>query len=456
MKLAILCIFFIVIALILSTKGSQRALFLFVGLFIVGEFYIGGKVSAFLIYPTAFIVSLLLHGEIRDAWKNFPFKVILCVTLLLHIAIGMLDDRINHDYLKVGYRIFNNFGSSYMALFVGYSLMSNLKEWRTIVRLLFLIFAFVGIYGLFTWFIQSNPYYEMINEVMLDEYGIWTDVQRRGYRVLSTLQNPIVYGFVMCMIAHFVFLWRKSMDVLQWSGLLLLFVINVFLANSRTGVVAGFILVLLFLLSKYRLSWRMYASIASCVLAIAIFYFAIPQVRHTTDTVVDVFTTGGNYTRGSNVELKFSQMTASVYFFKKAPFFGNGFHYFRDELIRKDVSYSGGRLGGMEGYGYRLLVEQGLFMMIAAAIFFYLLVRYFFRRRYLGDYAHAGMAWTVSFLAFILFAGDYGGVFIMGMVLIGLILRFTQLYEVLYISTGLQCRSVYPTLPGEHIGADDE
>lgn len=455
MKIIILFFFFIVVAMILAMKGAQRTTWLFAGLFILTDIIYIGPINAYTLYLTAFFASLYIHGEIKQAWNKFPFKAILCILFLLHVAVVLFDGRINDDPIKAFSRIFNNFVPRYAALFIGYAALSNLKEWRNTIIPLFAIFAFMGIYGFITWIAQENPYYEMMTEIFKGKTGIWTEVQSRGYRVMSTLTNPIVYGFIMCMVGLLVFLWRKSMDIALWSGLMSLIVLNVFFANSRTGIVSGVILVFLFLLSKYRLSWRMYASIAVCIFTLSIAYFFIPQIHHVTDSVIDIFTSGGNHTEGSDIALKYNQLKASMYFFARAPFFGNGFHFFQEVILDKDLSYTGGYLGGMEGFGYKLLVEEGLFMILGVTIFFFSLCFYFFNRRYLGDYAHAGIAWTLSFLVFILFTGDYGGIFTIGMILIGMLLKFIQQYEILYLDTCLQCSRIHRTMLEQHSGTDN-
>lgn len=448
LKIAVLLLFSIVIAMILTMKGPQRAAWLFAGLFILTDFILIGPIKGYTLYLVAFVASLCIHREIKREWENFPFKGVLIILLLLHAAVALHDARINGSPIKVASRIFNNFCPRYLALFVGYAALGSLKDWRNTVMPLFAIFALMSVYGVFTWCIQSNPYYEIMSLSFLGEAGIWTEVQSRGYRVMSTLTNPIVYGFVMCMAGHLLFLWRNSTDAVPWAVLFSLVVLNVFLANSRTGIVAGALLLLLFLLSKYRLSWRMYTSLAAGALIFLIAYFSIPQIRHVADSTIDLVASGGSQTKGSSVELKFNQMTASAYFFAKSPLFGNGFHYFSEVIQGKDLSYTGGNLAGLEGYGYKLLVEEGLFMIIGVSILFFGICAYFFRRRYLGDYAHAGIAWTVSFLVFVMAAGDYGGIFTIGMLLIGMLLKFIQQYEILYIDTCLQCGGIYRPMPG--------
>lgn len=436
----------LVVAGILLQTGTQRAVWLATGLFFF-QGIIGGGSGQYTLYLTAFILSLWTHGEIRQEWKAFPFKKELAVLFILHVAVAAMDPRGIHNPLEVCLRTFKYFIPRYAALFVGFAAFRRLGDWLGMVRPLSLMLAVVGLYGVATWVLQANPYDDALHMAFEGRKGIWADVESRGYRVFSTLTNPIVYGYVMCIAASLTYLWKRQMNTVLWTGLLALALFNVFLANSRTGVVAGLILVGVFLLSKYRLSYRMYCSIALCAVVLAVSYYCIPVVRHVTDSTVDIFTSGGVHTRGSTVELKFDQLAASLYLFYKHPFFGNGFNYFWEAIRMEHVAYRG-NLAGLEGFGYKLLVEEGIFMIIAVAVLFFNLSRYFWTRRYSGDYAHAGMAWTLSFLAFMLFTGTHDGIFTIGMVFIGMLAKLIRRYEVLHMNAGLQRSPLCRTLPG--------
>lgn len=443
----------LVIAMIIMQTGVQRAVWLATGIFFF-QGIIGDCSGQYTLYLTAFVISLCVHGEIRQEWEAFPFKKELIVLFILHIAVTVTDQRVNHAPLEMCFRIFKYFIPRYMALFVGFAAFQRLGDWRRMVKPLSVILAVMGLYGVVTWVLQANPYDDALHMAFQGKTGIWNGVQSRGYRVFSTLTNPILYGYVMCIMASLIYLWKRQMNTVLWTGLLALTLFNVFLANSRTGIVAGLILVCVFLLSKYRLSFRTYCSIALCTVALAVSYFCVPMVRQVLDSTIDIFTSGGSHTRGSTLDLKFDQLRASLYFFHKHPFFGNGFNYFWETIRMEHVAYEG-NLAGLEGFGYKLLIEEGIFMITAVIILFFNLFRFFWSRRYVCDYAHAGMAWTLSFLFFLLVAPN-GGVFTIGMVFIGMLMKLIRRYEILYINTGLQCSPVYRTLSGEYTGADDE
>lgn len=437
-----ICSLTLIIAMIIWSKGVKRATWLFIGVFFFNDLIEITPFNSYALYTTAFVISLWIHDELKQEWQSFPFKYELLTIFVFHIGIAITDQRINHDILKVCSRIFNNFMTRYMALFVGYATLQSLKNWRKTIIALFCTSAVMGIYGIITWLLQSNPYYNMMHVALKGKSGIWTDVQNRGYRVLSTLSNPIVYGYVMCIVGHLVLLWKKYINITLWACLMLLILSNILFSNSRTSIVAGLILAIVFLLFKYKLSLRMYKYIVLCIAMLAVSYFTIPVVRNVSDSIMDLFTSGGTNTVGSTVDLKFEQLKAAVYFFLKHPLWGNGFNFFEETIKLKHIAYEG-NLAGLEGFAYKLLVEEGAFMIIAVVVLFVNLLRYFINRSYLGDYAYVGIAWVLSFLAFMLLAGCWGGIFTIGMLFIGLLLKFIQYYEILYIDTCIQCRAIH-------------
>ena len=108
------------------------------------------------------------------------------------------------------------------------------------------------------------------------------------------------------------------------------------------------------------------------------------------------------------------------------PYFGSGFNYFREVIVLKDAAASEA-LAGLEGYGYKLLVEEGIFMIIAVSWLFLSILWYFLKRLSVKQYSSMGVAWTLSFLFFIISTGTYGGVFTICMIFIGMLLKYVQI-----------------------------
>ena len=106
----------------------------------------------------------------------------------------------------------------------------------------------MGCYGFITFILQGYPYDDALHIAFGNDVGIWSEVQSRGYRVLSTLNNPIVYGFVMFIATTYLYLQRDNFSKNVYFCLSLLVFLNVFLANSRTGIVAGVFLLVVYAL----------------------------------------------------------------------------------------------------------------------------------------------------------------------------------------------------------------
>lgn len=287
--------------LILKSKGINRLTWLIIGiLFTYNDIVITNTsyITAHQLYLILYAGSLIIHKEMQAEFKNFPFKKITFIILIILCCIGFLDLRIS-PISKIA-RIFNNF-LGYFTLFIGFSAIKNLNEWNIIQKKSRIYFLFIGIFGLLTWTWQQNPYYDLVTSIFKidNEVGIWSEVQDRGYRVVATIGNPIVYGFLMgTMLLHFLKVFQDKKNTFY---ILCGFVLssNLILANSRTSIVALGLCVLLFLLLTYKLSIKFLTYIIGGTICIIGIYICIPTIQPILDSVIDIALTGGEKTVGS-------------------------------------------------------------------------------------------------------------------------------------------------------------
>jgi len=66
-------------------------------------------------------------------------------------------------------------------------------------------------------------------------------------------------------------------------------------------------------------------------------------------------------------------------------------------------------------------------MIIAVSWLFLSILWYFLKRLSVKQYSSMGVAWTLSFLFFIISTGTYGGVFTICMIFIGMLLKYVQI-----------------------------
>lgn len=282
----------------------------------------------------------------------------------------------------------------------------------------------ICVYGLFTFIIQSNPIYDLISNSFSGDLGIWANVQERGYRVCSFLSNPIVYGGVMGMYSLIVLnVWKTNNKLFKYIVFALL-LLSVLIANSRTSIFATLVAYILYFLLKNKLSYKNILAAFSAVIIVLIMYNQFGFIRPMMDSAIDLVTTGGVNTQGSTTDLKVQQWEVSLLSFYDAPFFGHGLSYFYEVMGNKDSFVYNPLIAGMEGYQYKLLIEQGGFMIIAVIIFYIQLLAIFFKKRiYSQTISYTGIACTISFLFFICATGVYGSAFLHFGIYIGILLR---------------------------------
>lgn len=414
-----------VMLLILFSKGRRRLVTLMLGVLFLNDTISIQPFSSYTLLITTCFLSLTYHRELKYTWYNFPFKTIFVILFIIHFLVVQFDNR-SFPPLTFISRVFNNYVPHFLALFVGYAAISSIKVWKKSAMPMALIFSIMCIYGFITFVLQNNPYDDMLHMAFGNELGIWHDVQSRGYRVFSTLNKPNVYGYVMFLAATYLYLQRKLLNKTLYVVVTLMIILNAFLSNSRTGIVSGALMIAIYIILEYKLSYKVLGYSAGMFILLIILYDYVPFIQPIADSVIDVFTTGGVNTSGSTTDLKGEQLTSSLFFFFKHPYFGNGFNYFQEVIGVQYDTYDIG-LAGLEGYGYKLLVEEGAFMIIAVTWLFISMLLFFIRRFEIKECSSMSVAWIVSLLFFMFLTGIYGGIYTIGMIFIGMILRYVQI-----------------------------
>ena len=380
--------------------------------------------------------------ELRHLCKIYPFKNISILIFIVLLLTGLLDERIPLSSRIT--RPTTEFILTYITFFIGFCSINNINELKYILNRLIRILLILCTYGIFTFILQNNPLYDIVSSSFSGSNvaGIWSNIQSRGYRVCSFLSNPIVYGgFSGMMFIIINSLYQNSKNNLLKYTLLLLILANVFIANSRTGIFSTLFGLIIFYFLKNKLSYKNFLLLFATIFCAIILYNTLDFIKPIFDSVIDLVITGGINTGGSNIELKETQWKTSILYFYDAPFFGNGFSYFHEIIGNKDSSSFNNDIAGMEGYQYKLLIENGLFMIIAVIIFYTRIIMFFYKNK--SIFGYLGLSCTLLFLFFINSAGTYGSAFLHFGIYIGLILRCCYEKNILNTDTCIQCRTIH-------------
>lgn len=417
MKLFLEILVLALCALIVIFKGEKRTI-----IYLLSTFFIPDTFStAHIILPLSYIMSMYIRKELSEQIKRFPLRKISITILIIYFFISIFDDRLS--VIEIFTRPIIYFIKTYLFLFVGFCLVNNNRQRICAFKVLLIILSIYALYGIFTWIISGNPWYDGVARIYFDGEGIWADVQDRGYRVNSFLSNPIAYGLIMGIGS--LSLWLFYIEYSKKINIIFLTIIifNVLLSNSRTSIIAFGVGVILFLVFYLGISLKMISTFILSYIILFTLYINVESIQSMIKPVIDIFITGGNNTQGSNVELKNDQLAASLLYFYDSPFFGHGINYFRENIQESYGMLSG--LAGLEGYGYRILVELGVFMLIAFIIyiinFIQVTISYYKQNKMIASIL---ISQFIAFIFFIIATGDYGGVFEYCFIIIGLNLKW--------------------------------
>ena len=405
-------------AFIIINRGEKRTkIFLFSSFFMPASFG-----TAHILLPVSFLISLWRSGDLKYEIKTFPLKNISIVILLIYFLVALGDNRISIPESII--RPITYFIKTYLYLFVGYTLVKSEKNWNRTARTLLQIFSIFAIYGVVTWILQTNPWYDFTSQVYGQE-TVWGESDR-GYRTTSFLNNAIAYGIVMVTGTFTIWLYYQKHANRRNLILLVIIVANIFLANSRTGIVSFALAIVLYIILYNGLSGRTILSFMGVCIALVVAYFSMDFIRPVMDSVIDLITTGGNNTKGSNMELRNDQLATSLIYFREAPFLGHGIYYYSETIFPRLGSFSG--LAGLEGYGFRLLIEMGGFMIVAFIVYVIRFVHTAIKGRKINkQWSSVVIAQFIAFVFYLMATGDYGNVFEYCFILIGINLKYLLL-----------------------------
>lgn len=387
---------------------------------------------------TLLVDTIITKSSIWPELKKMPAATALALVFIANLMTGIFDEGIG-IFLKV-YRPVTYFIENFLILFLAYVHINKAEEVISVYKK-YIIFLFIfGLYGLSNYITKSNEYYNLLELY----FGTSNFANANMYEYLSRFRvssfafHAILYGLLLCIgVLIFFFLYyyhfAKKLKVFSLVILLLLFV-NLLLVNSRTPficLIAGFSIFYLF-----ALHWRAKFQI---VLIGAVLFFTsglfLEDYQETMLASIDVFSSREQQVVGSSLEMRKEQLDASYDLFQLSPLTGNGFQYTGEVLgysANKTRNMAPEELRGVESYLFKLMIEQGLFAILANFYFFFSLLYFFYKKSkniFSQKLSLLGFAMLVAFLLFIFGTGDLNS-FPFFMILLGVTVKGVQLSSI--------------------------
>ena len=381
--------------------------------------------------------SLLQIKNLKGEFKKFPLRIPLLLLLLAALLTGILDSRLAL-FLRF-YRPLTYFLESFSVIFLTYIYINKKEDFEYFFKKLVLLFALMGVYGVINLLTGQSQYYAMISKAygVLDTANLNMTEGRGRFRIASFTNNPIYYGYLVCVILLVItFLYSSSRWISKkkmYYGIFFLLICNLFLTNSRTPLVAFIIGTAIFLYFSTNLGQKIKVVIIGIflvVMGVTLF----PDKFQIVDDTISTFTSSGSDVEGSSVAMREVQLAASIVIFNQSPIIGHGFKYIIEGLGFGDTDEAKTTdLKGFESYSYVLLIEQGSLGIAANIIFFFFLFAYLIKNYKKCDvtgkkYIILTISILCSFLLFILGTGALG-TFLFVMSIVGILLKAPILYK---------------------------
>lgn len=400
------------------TTGVTRFVWYMAGITLVStafNFY-GGTIltKGHATFVMIFLASLCLEGKLRIRYlKKIPLFTPLFIVFISYLSVGIFDVRIGA--LKGLYRGAYNYTITYGSIFLGWlSIYGNVELHKTSKKLAYIALVFT-LYGLFTFVIKSNP---VVDSLGYAERFIFEDAKAsfRGFLVSGFLLESGVYG-LSCFI-FFMFLWtfNPGNKRLQTITMPLLF-LNLFLTGTRSimiPAIIGFLIYILFATNaKNKIQYVLYGGIISCIVFACLPSSVGAYVGEMLDAILDVVIPGGSggaELGGSSIDARDMQITAA--FTKYLPdrlFFGHGFNYYTEVILKFNGGVNDAELLGMESYLCFLGVEYGLVNIITVIIFFIWTILYIQKNRNVDvKIGTLALSLTITYIVYLVtaFMGD--------------------------------------------------
>lgn len=373
-----------------------------------------------LIMYTLLYVYLTNRQGLTSLNTIFPFKIPMIILFVLLLCVGIFDSRI--VLFQKFYRPIIYYLESFFVFYLTYTYLRTLKDFFKVVRFLLNLFLVFALYGLFNYAFKTSPYHDFIfatyGGINLVSIALQGTLDERS-RISSFVWHPIYYGFLLSVaIQLMLFVQAVSSQITLFSRrriimITILLVSNLLLVNSRTPIAALAVGLLFSFIFSASLASKFKIIFGGAILILIIMTF-VPNRFDIIEKTANVFTSKSSQLAGSSIEMRETQLLASLFIFYQQPLTGNGYNYIQEDLgftTDVDERNSDSDFEGFESYGYKLLIEQGLCGIVGNLILFTSLITWLIRKRATVNLIGKkliilGIAFLCTFFLFIFGTGD--------------------------------------------------
>ena len=334
--------------------------------------------------------------KLKDSNKisfNFPLKKQVYLFILL-IGISSI---LGQNTFKSFFSFVIDFLEIFLLFFVVWRGFQTNVEAYSMLKKLSYLFVLISIYGIYTYYSDSNQYIDFVMQYGNNE-EITTKLVVNTDRGLTKQVNSIFYhsvefaAIISIFIPVIILIFSENLKFNSIKSLYLFApLFAAILTGSRSLIVSTTIFILLiFYSTKTKVKYRFIIIFTTISF---ILFSSFPTIINLTFNFND---SNSNSIQGSSVGMRVSQLDAALNVFDKNILYGHGYKY-NAEIMGQ---YAFRDLNGFESLFFQVLINHGLLGIIAYLILFGGLFNFYFKNK-----AYVFLAGLISYFFFIMLTG---------------------------------------------------
>lgn len=270
----------------------------------------------------------------------------------------------------------------YFILVMSYVLVINLSDLNPVLRTIKYCLIILTVFGVLNYISKTSYVLELAGNAEMASYFKYAD----RFRVQSLFYNAFDYGFscLSCLIVYTFAYNKKMIDKMSFLIVLACGIFGILFCGGRTLILCFIVFGLIFLLLAKKSFLRRLKVLLGIGIISSLSYFFVPVVEEKIGVMLTMFSPDDSAAESSNLDMRTTQYTAVLFYVRDNMLFGRGRDFFLKDLGWGQGGLEGAvdkDLMGLEGVLMGLLLERGIFGVLAYITYYISILIYLCRRR---------------------------------------------------------------------------
>ena len=261
--------------------------------------------------------------------------------------------------------------SSCLEIWLIWKVIETKKDFMFLLNGLTIIFAFAGIYGVISYFLQSNVVFEYKSSLIDNGLVAYLGADDRGYRLTSIFEHSLGagmnHGMYIILISIALFCLKDKIKYKQLVFVAITCgVVCIFYTKMRSGLFFTMLGMVAVFNMKKKQTYKFF------VVFVVMMLLLLPLFQEQLDIFFSLFdSTRQDKVGGSDSKMRLEQLAASAFYMKQSPIGGMG-----EQCLSYLSIGARAKLRGLESVYFEEMVRHGIVGLVAAiSMMYYSLIK---------------------------------------------------------------------------------